>query len=182
MPPRRRGPGSTRGYMNEAMIFLHVLRLLDPNNANNATLYNAAFQLLVVSEGYYSGLDLMDGINPVTNGVVLLLIAAHFLKRPRNDANQSSFQASAILRRRQYGRIFTSVIVHMSPLHLYFNVLGFGSLTECEESMSSSLYLCLLVFLTLSSGLVHVLISQARFLRYVPEPEVASSPSPISPT
>ena len=37
------------------------------------------------------------------------------------------------LRSSQYGRIFTSAIVHTNPLHLYFNVLSFGSLTECEE-------------------------------------------------
>ena len=85
--------------MNDAMIFLYVLRLLDPNNAHNARLYSGVFQLLAVAEGYYSGMDLMEGINPVTNGVIIFLIAAHFLKRPSNERGQSSFKASAILAR-----------------------------------------------------------------------------------
>ena len=87
--------------MHEAMFLMQILQLLDPNNAGNATLYSTVFQGLLLVEGYFSSLDLLEGIAPVTNAIVLLLIAIHFLKYPRNDRDQYSFNADAITKRKE---------------------------------------------------------------------------------
>ena len=58
----------------------------------------------------------------------------------------------------------THCLLHVSHLHLYFNALSFQDLSTVEETLTSQVYLAFIVFLSLSSGAFHLLLSKLSVL------------------
>lgn len=109
----------------------------------------------------------LENIPPVTLGVTALQIAVFlgFLKVPWSSIHSCCISAYAIIEKREFYRIFSSVIEHSDSFHLYYNMASFVWKGIILESvMGGPFYAYLLVVFTILTGLVSISINYALAL------------------
>ena len=119
------------------------------------------------------GLDLgeifravIDILQPITLMTVLVMVTCYI--QPSLLLRRSSWpgidrvciSVENIVKYREWNRLILSAVFHANERHLYYNMISFvWTSRQLERKFSSNIYLILLIFLTLSTNLVYILIN-----------------------
>ncbi|GMH50947.1 hypothetical protein TrLO_g12723 [Triparma laevis f. longispina] len=100
----------------------------DPYNNNTKSLLLDKILMLALASEFLQALGEFFTF-PVTNTLIMIMIYLHFEYKirgketiPNNNYNKNALQTNAVLNG-EYHRIWTSVLVHGSNMHLFLNTL-----------------------------------------------------------